>query len=148
MKNYIFLFLLAPVLGLTQSTGESNSPEDCVTSFFNAFHTQDTVLMKSFIHDDIKLATVKSSVDDTLLLVDDIHEFYLSIASIPDTINFLEEIISIEVETDGLIAQVWTEYTFFINNEVSHKGVNAFTLLKAGSSWKIIYLVDTRRKRD
>ena len=33
-----------------------------------------------------------------------------------------------------------------INEKLSHSGVNAFTLFKEKDSWKIIYLIDTRRK--
>jgi hypothetical protein len=137
---------MIPVLGLSQEGKETSSPDDCVTSFFKAFHAQDTVKMKYFIHDDITLATIKSNVEDTVLVVEDIHQFYKSIASIPETLEFREELTEIEVMTDGLIAHVWTEYIFYVNDELSHKGVNAFTLLRADDSWKIIYLVDTRRK--
>lgn len=137
---------MLPLFGMTQIGQEMNNPENCITSFFEAFHDQDTVTMKSFIHDDMTLATIRSSTEDTLLMVQDVREFYTSIASIPKSVKFHEELTKIEARTDGLIAHVWTEYTFLLNDEVSHKGVNAFTLLNDGESWKIIYLVDTRRK--
>ena len=123
-----------------------SSPEDCITSFFEAFHAQDTCAIKSIMHSDMTLATIKSSSEDTLLVVEDVQGFYASIASIPETMKFIEELTEIEVRTDGLIAQVWTDYTFYVNDKISHKGVNAFTLLKEGDTWRIIYLVDTRRK--
>ncbi len=145
MKNYFVLCLMLPVFGLTQTAQEMNSPEDCITSFFKAFHAQDTNAMKMFIHDDLIMTTINSNDQDTLLVVQDVHEFYSSIASIRESVAFHEELTEVEVKSDGLIAHVWTPYKFLLNNEVSHKGVNAFTLLKDGESWKIIYLVDTRR---
>ena len=48
---------------------------------------------------------------------------------------------------DGGIAQVWTDYAFYVGAEFSHCGVDAFHLAKdAFGSWKIMHLMDTRRK--
>ena len=41
---------------------------------------------------------------------------------------------------------VWTTYEFYVNGTLSHTEVNAFTLFKKDNHWKIIYLIDTRRK--
>ncbi|HOD10564.1 MAG TPA: nuclear transport factor 2 family protein, partial [Flavobacterium sp.] len=41
---------------------------------------------------------------------------------------------------------VWTPYEFYVNEKLSHSGVNAFTLFKENEKWKIIHLIDTRRK--
>tara|TARA_R110002111_G_scaffold114861_1_gene175819 strand:- start:184 stop:630 length:447 start_codon:yes stop_codon:yes gene_type:complete len=147
MKYLLFTFLLAtPLLGISQLEMQSSNPEACVQSFFKAFHAQDTTAIKSVIHKDIVLATISSSSEDTVLMVDDIEKFYKSIASIPETVKFHEELTEIEVRTDGILAQVWTNYTFHLNDKISHKGVNAFTLMNEKGTWKIIYLVDTRRK--
>jgi hypothetical protein len=44
------------------------------------------------------------------------------------------------------MAHAWTPYEFYINGKLSHKGVNAFTLYKDDGQWKIVHLIDTRRK--
>lgn len=147
MKNLIItIFLAMPTLGFSQLEMNSTNPEECVKSFFKAFHAQDTTAFKKVIHDDIVMGTIKSSSEDTLLIIDNIQQFYKSIASIPETVKFHEELTEIEVRTEGVLSHVWTSYTFYLNEEVSHKGVNAFTLMNEGGTWKIIYLVDTRRK--
>lgn len=143
---FITIFLIIPFLGSAQFDMDSSNPEECIKSFFKAFHAQDTNAIKVVVHDDIVLATIKSNSNDTILAVDDIQDFYRSIASIPETVKLYEELTEIEIKTDGILAQVWTNYTFHLNDEVSHKGVNAFTLINQGGIWKIIYLVDTRRK--
>ena len=142
------MLLATPLIGFSQLEMNSTNPEECVKSFFKAFHAQDTTAFKEVIHDDIVMGTIKSSSEDTVLAVDNIQQFYKSIASIPETMKFHEELTAIEVRTDGILAQVWTSYTFYLNEEVSHKGVNAFTLMNEGGTWKIIYLVDTRRRED
>lgn len=147
MKNLIFKILLfTPLFGFSQLEMNSRTPEECVESFFKAFHAQDTTVIKSIIHNDIVLATISSGSEDTVLVVDNIQKFFKSIASIPESVNFHEELTEIEVRTDGILAQVWTNYTFHLNDKISHKGVNAFTLMNEKGTWKIIYLVDTRRK--
>ncbi len=44
------------------------------------------------------------------------------------------------------MANAWTPYEFWYNGNFSHCGVNSFQLIKKDEKWKIIYLVDTRRK--
>jgi hypothetical protein len=33
-------------------------------------------------------------------------------------------------KVDGSMAHAWTPYEFYVNGKLSHKGVNAFTLLE------------------
>ncbi|PHR43356.1 MAG: 3-methyl-2-oxobutanoate hydroxymethyltransferase [Fluviicola sp.] len=147
MKNSIIsLLLVVPFFGVTQLEMLSTDPVECVESFFKAFHAQDTTAIKEVVHGDIVLATIKSNSNDTILVVNDIEQFYNSISSIPETVKFQEKLTEIEIRTDGILAHVWTNYTFHLNDKISHKGVNAFTLINQGGTWKIIYLVDTRRK--
>lgn len=48
-----------------------------------------------------------------------------------------EDMYERKVEVDGDFAQVWGRYVFFVDNKVSHCGVNAFHLVKTDSGWKI-----------
>jgi hypothetical protein len=45
--------------------------------------------------------------------------------------------------TAGLL---FPEYTFYVGDQMSHCGVNAFQLMKTTEGWKIIGITDTRRK--
>jgi hypothetical protein len=72
--------------------------------------------------------------------------FYKSIALIPVTVKFQEKILNYNIQIDGAMAHVWAPYEFYLNDKLSHSGVNTFTLFKEKDSWKIIYLIDTRRK--
>jgi hypothetical protein len=74
--------------------------------------------------------------------------FIQSIISIPDTTKFQERLMSFTIQVDGAMANAWTPYEFWVNDAFSHCGVNSFQLFKEGEQWKIIYLIDTRRKVD
>ena len=66
---------------------------------------------------------------------------------IPATMKFEERLLSFEIRIDGSMAHVWTPYEFYINGTLSHVGVNAFTLILENKQWKIVHLIDTRRKK-
>jgi len=45
------------------------------------------------------------------------------------------------------MANVWMPYEFWFNGNFSHCGVNFFKLFNDNGTWKIIYLIDTRREK-
>lgn len=145
-KQLLMLLMLVSGSVSSQLDIDQTTPEKTVRSFFNAFHAKDTVAMKTLIHQEIVVGTVMHNSKDTLLKVDDAQALYISLSSIPDSIQFKEELTNIEVQDEGLLAQVWTPYAFFVDDKESHRGVNSFTLINSGGKWKIIYLVDTRRR--
>jgi hypothetical protein len=69
-----------------------------------------------------------------------------SIARIPKDKKFEEKLLGFNIQVDGNMANAWTPYEFWYEGEFSHCGVNSFQLIKDDGEWKIIYLVDTRRK--
>lgn len=98
------------------------------------------------MHESASLRTIVHNQNDTILKEDDVQQFYKSIGSMPKELKLEEKLLKIKVREEGILAQVWTPYEFYINGELSHYGVNAFTLMNTDEGWKIIYLVDTRRK--
>jgi len=79
---------------------------------------------------------------------EDMDDLIKSIVSIPDSVNFQEKIKSYSIRIDGAMANAWTPYEFWINDNFSHCGVNSFQLFNDGEGWKVIYLIDTRRRDD
>ena len=74
-------------------------------------------------------------------------EFFKSIASVPNNVTLLEKITDYKVQIDGNMAHVWTPYEFYVNGQLSHIGVNSFTMVKEpNGEWKIVHIIDTRRK--
>jgi hypothetical protein len=59
----------------------------------------------------------------------------------------LEERITISgVHIDGGLASVWTPYRLYFDGKFIHCGANAFQLVRLSGEWKIVHLIDTRRK--
>jgi len=59
-----------------------------------------------------------------------------------------ELVWDVTISASGELAQVWASYALYRGNTFSHCGVDAFQLLKQGDGWKIITLIDTRRKEN
>ncbi|WP_406843650.1 nuclear transport factor 2 family protein [Flavobacterium soyae] len=144
MRIYFILFFL--LLGLS-SNAQKQEVQKAIEIFFEGFHQKDSVKIKTVCADKMILQSIsESSVKGNKLSNESAGEFYKSIGTIPSTMKFLEKILSYNVQIDGSMAHVWAPYEFYLNDKLSHTGVNSFTLFKEKDSWKIIYLIDTRRK--
>lgn len=134
------------LLGLS-SNAQKQEIQKCIESFFEGFHLRDSTKIKLVCSDKMILQSIsESTVKGNKLSDESAKEFYKSIESIPSNMKFQEKILSYNIQIDGTMAHVWTPYEFYLNDKLSHSGVNAFTLFKEKDSWKIIYLIDTRRK--
>jgi hypothetical protein len=139
--------LLSLMLVFTSALYSQNEDvKQVVVTFFKGFHAKDSITMKSVCTEKMILQSISETSKGNQLKKENPHTFYLSIATIPPTILFEERILNYSIQVDGSMAHVWTPYEFYVNNKFSHKGVNAFTLFKDNDQWKIVYLIDTRRK--
>ena len=144
MKVYIVVFFL--LFGLS-ANAQKKEVQQCIESFFEGFHQRDSIKIKLVCSEKMILQSIsESTAKGNKLSNETANEFYKSIASIPTTLKFQEKILSYNIQIDGSMAHVWAPYEFYLNDKFSHSGVNTFTLFKEKDSWKIIYLIDTRRK--
>ena len=106
-------------------------------------------MMKSVVADGVIMQTIGvNQQGETLLRDADFSGFLKNIVSIPDSIPYREEITGYAIKIDGPMANAWTDYTFWLRDSFSHCGVNSFQLMKQDDQWRIIYIIDTRRKED
>ncbi len=143
MRN-IFITIL--FLASFTSNAQKQEIQKAIETFFEAFHAKDTLKLKSICSDKLILQSISESPNGAKLSNEIAAAFYKSIASISNEMKFQEKLLSFSIQFDGAMAHAWTPYEFYINGKLSHKGVNAFTLFKENEVWKIIYIIDTRRK--
>lgn len=149
MKRLLLIFLLLSIVPLMAQGTAEEEVQKTIETFFKGFHKQDSVLIKSTIGEDPVLQTIGNNKEGELRIRSEKFERLIqSIVSIPDSVNFQEKIKSYSIQVDGAMANAWTPYEFWINDTFSHCGVNSFQLFNDGTGWKIIYLIDTRRKED
>lgn len=128
------------------SQAQNQEIQKVVEIFFEAFHAKDTLKLQSLCDETMILQSISENAKGTKLSNEKPQAFFKSIASIPAELKFQEKIMSFSIQVDGSMAHAWTPYEFYLNGKLSHNGVNAFTLFKKDNSWKIVHLIDTRRK--
>lgn len=140
-KQMIFsLFFLA--LGVNAQ----QSPEENIRLFFEALHKKDTASLRELTYGEVKLKSIEKDKSGTFQVTStDFEDFLKSIGSVPENVVFEEKIHAYETKIDGKMAHVWTPYSFFVNEKLSHCGANSFQLFKNEEKWKIISILDTRR---
>ncbi len=143
MKIYFTLLALF-ILSLIHA--QEKEVQQTIETFFVGFHHKDSVKIQSVCAEKMILQSISEGKKGTELHNELPSEFYKSIATIPNDMQFEEKILKYHIQVDGAMAHVWTPYEFYINGKLSHSGVNAFTLFKENTVWKIIYIIDTRRK--
>jgi len=148
MKKYFFITiaLLAVTISFGQTSEEQNVKQTII-NFFEAFHLQDTVKLKSMAKGNINMQSISvNKQGQTQLVSNDYNSFVKNIAGIPKEKTFEEKLLDFKIRVDGKMANAWTPYEFWFDGNFSHCGVNSFQLVKEDKDWKIIYLVDTRRR--
>ncbi|MCZ8090882.1 nuclear transport factor 2 family protein [Flavobacterium sp.] len=143
MKKYLFIILLFISF---ISNAQKKEVQKTIETFFEGFHKKDSLFMKKVCVNNLILQTINEGEKGNELINETPNEFFISIATIPSDMKIEERILSYNIQVDGAMAHAWTPYEFYVNGKLSHKGVNAFTLFLDGKSWKIIHLIDTRRK--
>lgn len=147
----ITLILLVSIFccSLNAQTSEEDNVKQAIVDFFDAFHKQDTLKLKAMANGNIKMQSISVTAEgQPRLSENDYHSFVKNIAGIPKDKSFKEKILSYDIRIDGNMANAWTPYEFWFDGNFSHCGVNSFQLIKEDDKWKIIYLVDTRRRDD
>ena len=127
-------------------TAQNDDIKHTIETFFEGFHHRDTVLLHQVCADKMILQSITENSNGNSLTEEPSQFFYRSIASIPMSLKFNERILSFTTQVDGSMGHAWTPYEFYVDGKLSHKGVNAFTLFKEKDQWKIVYIIDTRRK--
>ena len=127
---------------------ETANVKDAVDTFFEGFHKGDTTMMRSVLANKVVFQTAFKNKEgkDILRNEGDVSTLLNAIASRPDDQKWEERLLDYIIKVDGNMANAWTPYEFWLNGNFSHCGVNSFQMFHDNGQWKIIYLIDTRRR--
>ena len=147
MKKLILFALFTGGFYFAKAQSAEDSIKKTVNNLFKSMNTSDTALLKSCFAENAVLHSIQRNREG---------QFFISANDLPGFIDFIakakpgsvEEKIewSEKILIDGPLASVWTPYTFYFNGIFSHCGVDSYQLLRTAAGWKIVYLIDTRRK--
>jgi len=134
-------------VSLSAQTNEPDTLKKVIEVFFQGLQNGDTLKIKQTLASTAVLQTAyKNKEGQSILRNDDYGRFIKAIGSKNPEDIWEEKLLSYNIQVDGNMANVWTPYEFYFNKKFSHCGVNSFQLFHDGADWKIIYLIDTRRR--
>lgn len=142
-KILLIAFIFTAQLTFAQ---EEEGIKKSIQIFFEGLNVRDTLKMQSVCDANIRLQTVNERKGVLKLTTENPENFYKSVAAIPTDLVIEEKLLEIKIQVDGAMAHVWTPYEFSVNGSFSHRGVNSFQLFKDNGTWKIVYIIDTRRR--
>ena len=147
MKHF-FILLTAFFAAYSYSSAQSSedSVKATINQLFTAMKNSDPTLLKDAFSDSAVLQTIARNKEGaTIVRNEAVGEFASSISQLAK--GDADERITYEtIKIDGPLAIVWTPYKFYYKGNFSHCGVNSFQLVRMNGKWKIVYLIDTRRK--
>lgn len=148
MKLFLLsLSILLTSLSYSQDSFTEADARGVIDTFFEGFHKGDTIQMKSVLNGNIPTQTVFANKEGNNMIKDgEMNDFLIAIANRPADQKWEEKLMDYKVQIDGNLAHVWTPYEFWFNGDFSHCGANAFTLAKTDDGWKIVHLIDSRRR--
>jgi hypothetical protein len=143
MKHLVILAAVA--LGAAAPLS-GQSPEDevmaVVNRLFDGMRAGDSSVVRSVFHPSARMGR---ATPDGLRFRDGVDSFVNAVGSPHDAV-WDEPIWDYQVRVDGNLAQVWTKYAFYLGEEFSHCGVDAFDLYQTPDGWRIFQLVDTNQR--
>ena len=151
MQKLVLIVLLF-ISNSVYSFAQELSAKETVVAFFNAFNQKDTVTLRTLIHPEMMM--MSSFVDHNGQLTNDVKSGHYLIGFMGKAIKkkfaFKESISDLKIEQDSSVAMVFMNYVMYVGdelNDISHCGVNAFTLIKDPSdTWSVSFIADSRYK--
>lgn len=148
MKKLLTLLMLTVA---TQSFAQTDEEQikATINQVFDGMRKSDSSLVRAALHPSCTLKSIgKSKTGEVRLQEDAILGWLKQIGTKREGLMLDERLTSYDIKVDGEMAIAWTPYEFYVNDKFNHCGVNTFTFMKTEKGWKIIGIVDTRRKEN
>lgn len=146
MKTFLLVFSLFAFSATAFCQTDKDDVKKTITTMFDGMRKGDSTVLRGTFHKDMILQSVVNKKDGTTALLTEKADEFVKQVGTPHKEVYDERITWGDIKIDGALASVWTPYKFYLGNQFSHCGVNFFQLMKTAAGWKIIYIVDTRRK--
>ena len=151
-KNHLIFFLLICLLSIAfskveyaQVQSDSANVMTVINKLFQGMRLGNEKLVLSAFDSSAVLMSVGSSLGKTIVHSDDYLSFAKAVGT-PHPQVWDERISNPVIHISGDLAVVWSEYSFYLGDKLNHCGIDSFQLVKRDDGWKILVIVDTRKK--
>jgi hypothetical protein len=130
----------------TETLAPDATPDEVmavVRRLFDGMREADSAKVRSVFAEGARFAGVVDRAGTQALQYTPVDGFVTSVGR--SERRWDERIFDVEVRVDDGMAVVWAPYTFYLDGEIRHCGVNSMDFLRTNGTWKIIQLNDTRR---
>lgn len=141
------LILLVFILGFQTLSAQETEIKNQIALFFKGLESGDSTLVAQTISSNILMETAfkdKQGVEQSRRM--DRGQFLSGVASKKPEDVYQEKLLSYNIQVDGNLASVWTPYEFYYNGSFSHCGSNSFQMVRNEGVWKIVYIIDVRKR--
>ncbi|GAB3524012.1 nuclear transport factor 2 family protein [Emticicia fontis] len=146
-KLFTILFLAISVSSFAQTNEEQIKAS--INQVFDGMRKNDTTLIRQVLYPSCFLKSIgKNKNGEVKLQEDQIIDWLKSVGTKKEGVVLDERLTAYDIKIDGDMAMAWTPYEFYVNDKFNHCGVDVFTMMKTDKGWKIVGIVDTRRKDD
>ena len=147
MKKLLLInFMLIASFAAFAQQSATDGVKQSVNTMFDAMRKGDSTLLKSVFAKEMVLQSISTDKEGKAVISTDSANDFAKAIGTPHTAVYDERITYGDIKIDGDLASVWAPYKFYLGDKFSHCGVDVFSLMKTAAGWKIIYIVDTRRK--
>jgi hypothetical protein len=145
-KTLLITLLLVITLNAFAQQTTTDAVKQTVNTLFDAMRKGDSTLLRSVFSKDMILQSVSNDKAGKAILSTEKADDFVKVIGTPHSGVYDERTTFGDIKIDGDLASVWAPYKFYLGDKFSHCGVDVFQLMKTADGWKIIYIVDTRRK--
>lgn len=148
MKKLLILFAIIFVWRVNPafSQSEENQVKAVIITLFDGMRTKNPIQLEAAFAPQANMSTIVMNEEGAEVKSNSVSDFVKRITETPVDTQLDEQILDYQIKIDGNLASVWAPYKFYINKKFNHCGVNSFQMVKMPSGWKIVYIIDTRRK--
>ncbi|TFV96310.1 nuclear transport factor 2 family protein [Algoriphagus kandeliae] len=149
MKNWVALLGLIFLMLFSFQIQAQSSEEEVkavIEQLFDGMRAKDGQQVGAVFLENAPMQTVIAGENGSKVDSNSVADFVARISQTPEDVQLDERILDYQIQVDGDMAAAWTPYEFYVNGNFSHCGVNSFQLVRTEEGWKIVYIIDTRRK--
>ena len=156
MKIFIntFIIVLFFYIGIHQIQSQNHSIKKdsievhhVINNLFDGIVEGDSIKVKNSLHENVTIITSNKNRQNVNQIKEvSVVEFLNGIID-KKLEEWNEKIWSITIQLEDGFARVWTNYSFYMDSQLSHCGVKSFQLVKeSNENWKIVNFVDSKKK--
>src|SRR3712207_3412796 len=109
---------------------------------------RDTAPPRALFEPGTRLQSVARRQGGAVTVSEDSIGMWLRSIGTPHAQTYDERIANERVLIDEPYAVAWMDYTFYLGDQKSHCGVDAFQLVRRPTGWRIFSITDTRRREN